>query len=592
MYILGISCYYHDSAVALLKNGQLIAAAQEERFSRKKHDSSFPDLAIEFCLHKADIKAGDLDYIVFYEKPLLKFERLLLSSLSGFPKSWKLFGESMINWFEKKLWIKSKIQRKFDVSAEHVLFIDHHDAHAASAFFCSPFDEAAILTVDGVGEWTTTALGIGKADWKTGADNAIELSQEQQFPHSLGLLYSAFTAFLGFRVNNGEYKVMGMAPYGKPRFLDDIYDNILYVNDDGGFSLNMDYLSYHHSIEKSFSQKFVELFGEPRKPESEFITPLVDPERCDPSSEIARKNQHYADIAASIQRAMEETLLKILNGLHRKTGMDKLCMAGGVALNSMANGRIKQETSFKEIYIQPAAGDAGGALGAALYTWHVLLGKPRSFVMEHTFYGQEYSRDESINALNESGLSFTKPPSQKDLVNNAVSALIEGKVVALFQGRFEWGPRALGNRTILGDPRSAEMKDIINKKIKFREPFRPFAPVVPETKAQDYFENADGIENYYPARFMLSVIPWKEEAQELAPAVNHMGTGRIQTIRREWNPLYYDILQEFGDRTGVYILVNTSFNLKGEPIVSSPADAIKTFKASGIEHLVLGDLWV
>lgn len=592
MNILGISCYYHDAAAALLRDGELVAAAQEERFSRVKHDSSFPGLAIRYCLEEAGIDPEELDYVVFYEKPFVKFERILLSSLASFPRSWSLFGESMINWFEKKLWIKSTIMRELRVRSDKILFVDHHDAHAASTLYCSPFEKAAILTIDGVGEWTTTAMGTGTADWDSGADNRIDLTREQRFPHSVGLLYSAFTAFLGFRVNNGEYKVMGMAPYGSPRFAQDIYDKILARGPDGSFGLNMDYFSYHYSPERSFGRRFVELFGPPREPDSPFLTTKTHPGECDPDSPEVKRNQGYADLAASVQKVTEEILLDMVGKLHRSTGLSKLCMAGGVALNSVANGRIKRESPFEDVYIQPAAGDAGGALGAALYAWHVLLKKPRSFVMEHGFWGKRYRADRTRQALEDAGLSYVAPSDRSELVDLMVEALTRERVVGLYQGRFEWGPRALGNRSILADPRPTSMKDKINSMIKFREPFRPFAPVVPESSAARLFEGMKDAESYLPARFMLAVMPWRPEVRDEVPAVNHMGTGRLQTIRRDDNPTYYDVVKGFGQATGTEVLLNTSFNLRGEPIVASPSDAVATFCRSGIDHMAMDGLWV
>jgi len=592
MYILGISCFYHESAATLIKDGVLIAAAQEERFSRIKHDYSFPIQAIQFCLRQAGINAADLDYVVFYEKPLVKFERILLTTLGTFPRSWRTFGEAMINWFDGKLWIKSLLMRKLGLPENKVLFTDHHMAHAASALFCSPFEETAIMTVDGVGEWTTATLGYGHASWEDGSANEIILTHEQRFPHSLGLLYSAFTAFLGFKVNNGEYKVMGMAPYGKPRFVDKIYDHLIKTQDDGSFWLNMDYFSYHYSPDRSFNGKFIKLFGEPRVPDSYFITTLTDPDEADPDDSHVQQNQYYADVAASIQQVTEETLLKMANSLQRQTGLKRLCMAGGVALNSVANGRILRETLFEEIYIQPAAGDAGGALGAALYVYHVLLHQPRRFVLEHAYWGQEYGDQEIKTTLERVGARYEYISDDELLLGQVVNGLVNGKVIGFYQGRFEWGPRALGNRSILADPRRADMKDIVNKKIKFREPYRPFAPVILEERASDFFEGLEEPERHYPARYMLLVLPWKDGAGNLIPAVNHLGTGRLQTIRREWNPRYYRVIERFGEATGVPVLMNTSFNLRGEPIVSSPVDAWNTFSKSKIDVLVLGQYWV
>ncbi|MFN2168891.1 MAG: carbamoyltransferase, partial [Anaerolineae bacterium] len=498
MYILGISCFYHDSAAALLQDGQLVAAAQEERFSRQKHDFGYPQQAIDFCLRQAGIEAAELDYVVFYEKPLPKFERILMSTLSTFPRSWKVFREAMVAWFDEKLWVKGLLGDRLGVDGERLLFVEHHLSHAASAMFASPFEEAAVLTIDGVGEWTTTALGRASASWQDGSRNRIDLNSEIRFPHSLGLLYSAFTAWLGFRVNNGEYKVMGMAPYGRPRYLDRL-DKVVRVHDDGSFWLNMDYFSYHYSPERTFNGRFVELWGEPRYHEADFFCETTGHDLTG-REEQARRNQYYADVASSVQRLTEETILKMVNHLHRQTGLDSLVMAGGVALNSVANGRIMRESPFDKVYIQPAAGDAGGALGAALYAHHVLLQQPRRFVMEHAFYGEAYGDAACRRFLNERGISYEYVEDEATLAGTVSEALEAGQVVGLFQGRFEWGPRALGNRSILADPRSAEMKEIVNTKIKFREPFRPFAPVVPEERAGEYFD-LQKAEGQYPPRF-------------------------------------------------------------------------------------------
>ena len=607
MYILGISCYYHDSAAVILKDGMLIAAAEEERFSRKKHDSGFPNLAIEFCLREAGITGRDLDYAVFYEKPLLKFERILLSNLQTFPRSWDVFREAMIAWFNQKLWIKGQILTKLDIPDEKLLFVEHHLSHAASAFFCSPFKEAAIVTVDGVGEWTTTTIGKGTAFWENGGyksvdgvatkqdetsrpiSNSIELFGEVKFPHSLGLLYSAFTAFLGFRVNSGEYKVMGMAPYGRPTRMDDIY-KLIEVGDDGSFRMNLDYFSYHHSTSRTFSDKFVELFGSPRVHESDFFTPTTHPHKDHPlwDESTARENQHYADIAASIQRVTEEILLKIATYAHESTGLSKLCLAGGVALNSVANGRILRESPFEDVFIQPAPGDSGGALGAALYVYHVLLGQPRKFVMEHAYWGQEYGPDEVQPALQASGRKYQIVEDPERSAELMVEDMVAGKVISLYQGRFEFGPRALGNRSILADPRSHEMKEIVNERIKFREPFRPFAPVILENRASEFYEGLQDPARHYPLRYMLMVYGTNNEHGEQIPAVTHEGgSGRMQTIREEWNPLYYRTVELFGEATGVPVLLNTSFNLRGEPIVTTPQNALNTFGKSDIDTLYM-----
>ena len=589
MYILGISCFYHDAAAALIKDGKLVAAAEEERFTRVKHDFDFPENAINFCLEHEGLSANDLDYVVFYEKPFHKFERILMTTLQNFPKSWKVFREAMLAWLGDKLWVKSIIKDKVGIEDKKILFGEHHLSHAASAFYPSPFKEAAILTVDGVGEWTTVAMGTGK-----GTD--IKLLKEIKFPHSLGLLYSAFTAFLGFKVNNGEYKVMGMAPYGKPRYIDKIYDNLINVASDGSFWLNMDYFTYHYSDERTFNSKFENLFGKPRPREMNFFTsntrfPSYFGEKPSNYKELCRENEHYADIAASIQRVTEEVLLKLINSLYKETGMKNLCIAGGVGLNSKANGRILRESPFEELFIQPAAGDGGGALGAALHAYHGLMGKPRNFILEHAYWGKDYSESEIKNFLDSKNISYEYFSDDDKLLNRAVDDLVNGKVVGLFQGRFEWGPRALGNRSILADPRSEEMKDIVNTKIKFREPFRPFAPVILEEKTSDFFYG-DNIAKQFTARYMLLVLPLKESKAETINAVNHMGTARLQTIREEWNPRYYKIVKKFGEATGVPVLLNTSFNLRGEPIVNTPANAFNTFSKSGIDVLMLENFMI
>jgi carbamoyltransferase len=591
MYILGISCYYHDAGAALLRDGELVAAAEEERFTRKKHDFSFPEHAIDFCLKQAGISSRELEYVVFYEKPLLKFERILQTTLQTFPRSYPVFRESMITWFNEKLWIKGRILTKLNIPDEKLLFVEHHLSHAASAFFCSPYKEAAILTVDGVGEWTTATLGKATARWGEAGTNQIDLFGEVKFPHSLGLLYSAFTAFLGFKVNSGEYKVMGMAPYGRPNRVEDVYQ-LIEVGDDGSFRLNMDYFSFHVSTSRTYSDKFVQLFGEPRVDESVFYTPTTHPKKDHPQWDeaTAQRNQHYADIAASIQKVTEDILLKIAHHIYQRTGLKNLCMAGGVALNSVANGRILRETPFENLWIQPAAGDSGGALGAALYVYHVLLGHPRKFVMEHAYWGQAYTEPEIRTAIEAAGRKFEYVPDLEKRAEMMVTDMLKGKVIALFQDRFEWGPRALGNRSILADPRKAEMKEIVNARIKFREPFRPFAPVILEERAADYYAGLSDPASHYPLRYMLMVYSTLDGQGSRIQAVTHEGnTGRLQTVRREWNPLYYRAIELFGEATGVPVLLNTSFNLRGEPIVNTPANALNTFGKSDIDTLYMDD---
>lgn len=585
MRILGISCYYHDAAAVLIEDGVLIAAAEEERFTRKKHEFEFPHNAIQFCLHQGNVTGKELDYAVFFEKPFTKFDRLLRTTFQGFPKTYWMFVQSMRTWLMDKLWVKGLIVKSLGIEPSKILFSEHHLSHAASAFFCSPFDEAAVLTSDGVGEWSTTTMGSGK-----GAN--LNLNQELRFPHSIGLLYSAFTAFLGFEVNEGEYKVMGMAPYGVPRYLDKVWQ-VVNQSSDGAFWLDPAYFSFQYSTSRSYSQKFVDLFGEPRDPDVPFFTdstgfPSYYGERPRNFEELSRYNQHYADIAASIQSVTEELILGMARELHRQTGLNRLCLAGGVALNSVANGRILRETPFEELYVQPSAGDGGGALGAALVAWHCALGQEKRFVMEHAFWGQSYGPDEIRGALDDLGVKATLVEDETALVDMTIQRLMDGQVIGWFQNQFEWGPRALGNRSILADPRRADMKDIVNNKIKFREPFRPFAPAVLAEASENYFDLPEP-NRQMAARFMSLVVPVKDAQQDIIPAVNHMGTARIQTVHQEFNPRYYRLIQGFGQATGVPVLLNTSFNVRGEPIVNTPEDSLRTFATSGIDTLVMGN---
>jgi len=591
MYVLGISCFFHDAAAALVKDGLLVAAAEEERFTRKKHDYGFPENAIRFVLNSESIRGQDLDYVAFFEKPFQKFERILMTSLQMFPRALPVFREAMITWMLDKLWVSALITEKVGVPREKILFSEHHLSHAASAYLCSPFDEAAILTVDGVGEWATASYGVGRG-------NEVKLERQIEFPHSLGLLYSAFTAFLGFEVNEGEYKVMGMAPYGEPRYVDKVH-KLVRTNGDGSFHLDMDYFAFHHSTKESYNHRFVELFGEPRPSDLLFFTkdsgfPSYFGERPANYEELCRANQHYADIAASIQRVTEEILLDMANHLQRQTGLKKLCMAGGVALNSVANGRILRETPFEELFIQPSAGDGGGALGAALWAYNSLLGKPRRFVLEHAFWGQSYTDAEVRSFLESEGIRYQRLEEDR-LIDRTVEALQAGEVIGWYQDRFEWGPRALGHRSILADPRRADMKDIVNTKIKFREPYRPFAPAVLSGHVHEYFDAAgvQDLERQYPGRFMLLVFDVKPGKRDVIPAVTHVdGTGRLQTVVREGNSRYHDLIARFGEATGVPVVLNTSFNLRGEPIVNTPQQAYSTFSRSGMDRLVLGNYMV
>jgi carbamoyltransferase len=585
LYILGISCYYHDAAAVLLHDGQVVAAAEEERFSRIKHDFGFPKLAIKFCLEQAGIKGTDLDYVVYFEKPFRKLDRILMMTFQTYPKSWKVFRESMMTWTMDKMWVASTIQSELgDIPKEKILFSEHHLSHAASAFLCSPFDEAAILTVDGVGEWVTGTCGVGRG-------NEIKLLRQMEFPHSLGLLYSAFTAFLGFEVNEGEYKVMGMAPYGQPRYVDKVW-KVVRQNSDGSFALDMDYFSFHYSTDRTFTRRFESLFGEPRPTKLNFFTEGTGFPKYfgDPPSnyrELCKLNQHYADIAASIQKVTEELLLGMARNLQKQTGLKQLCIAGGVGLNSVANSRILRETEFEQLYVQPAAGDGGGALGAALWAYNTLLGHPRTFTMKHAYWGSANSEGEISDFLVQNNIPHHRLKNEDELVDTVVDRLTNAKVVGWSQGRFEWGPRALGSRSILADPRNPEMKDIVNSKIKFREPYRPFAPSVLAESAEKYFELPHAT-LHYPARFMLYVVPVVPSQHSTLPAITHVdGTGRLQTVFKEQSPRYYKLIERFGQATGVPVVMNTSFNLKGEPVVTTPANAFHTFKTSEMDTLVL-----
>jgi len=585
MRILGISCYFHDAAAALLVDGRLVAAAEEERFSRIKHDFGFPTRAIRFCLERGKVSGADLDYVAFFEKPFIKFERILQTALATVPRSHAVFRKAMTTWMLDKLWVKSRIRDNLGIDPSRILFVEHHESHAASAFFCSPFDDAAILTVDGVGEWATATMGHG-------SHSSLTLDREIRFPHSLGLLYSAFTAFLGFEVNEGEYKVMGMAPYGVPRYQDKVW-KLIEVADDGAFSLNLDYFSFHYSSTQTYTSNFEALFGKPRSPETAFFTessgfPSYFGEKPGNYWQLAAENQHYADIAASIQVVTEDILLRMVHGSCARSHTTKLCMAGGVALNSVANGRILRETPVTDLYVQPAAGDSGAAIGAALFVQHQILGAARTFVMEHAYWGAELDPDRIRTTAMASGMRYVECPDETSLLDRTVDLLANGNVIGWAQGGFEWGPRALGNRSILADPRRAEMKDIVNTKIKFREPYRPFAPSVLEERSPDFFDLAEPARQY-PARFMLLVVPVLEQGREKIPAVTHVdGSARLQTVVASANPRYHALIRTFGDATGVPVVLNTSFNLRGEPIVSTPEEAFSTFARSGMDALVLG----
>jgi carbamoyltransferase len=584
MHILGLSCYFHDASAAILRDGTLVAAAEEERFSRVKHDFGFPSRAIEFCLEQAGIRGADVDYVAFFEKPFVKFDRILQTAFAEVPKSGAVFRQAITAWMLDKLWVKNRIREALGVPADRILFAEHHQSHAASAFFCSPFSEAAVLTVDGVGEWATATTGRG-------SDRTIDLTHEIHFPHSLGLLYSAFTAFLGFEVNEGEYKVMGMAPYGRPRFVEEVR-KLLNVSPDGAFALNLEYFEFQHSTTRTYSDAFVKLFGAPRPPEGLFFTessgfPSYFGEKPSNYAQLADANQRYADLAASIQVVTEETLLTMAKAACARAGTTKLCMAGGVALNSVANGRILREAGVTDLFIQPAAGDSGAALGAALFAHHQVLGHPRSFVMEHAAWGQQHEMDDIRTAASETGFRVEECPDEDRMIDRAVELLSSGRVIGWHQGRFEWGPRALGQRSILADPRRAEMKDTVNVKIKFREPYRPFAPSVLQERADEYFDCA-GADAQYPARFMLLVEPVRPSVRSVLPATTHVdNSARLQTVVKAASPRYHELISRFGRATGVPVVMNTSFNLRGEPIVNTPHEAISTFARSGLDALVM-----
>jgi carbamoyltransferase len=551
--ILGISAFYHDSAACLLRDGEVIAAASEERFTRRKHDAGFPANAIRYVLRHGGIQVKDLDYIGFYDKPFLKFERILKTHLATFPRSLPSFLKAMPAWLRAKLWVPQTIQDQLDWDGP-IYFAEHHQSHAASAFLVSPFREAAILTVDGVGEWATSTLGVGR-------DRQIELLKEIRFPHSLGLLYSAFTYYLGFKVNSAEYKVMGLAPYGQPRYADLILDRLVEIRDDGSFKVNMDYFAYDYGLTMT-NGRFADLFGVPvRHPESKL-------------------EQSHKDIAASIQRVLETIVLNMANFLHRTTGLDKLCMAGGVALNCVANGRIQRETPFRQMFIQPAAGDAGGAVGVAAFLYHTLLGHERKWTWRDAYLGPEYSTEEIRSFLDARGVRY-RACERQELLETTARLIEEQQVVGWFQGRMEFGPRALGSRSILADARNPANKDIVNLKIKFRESFRPFAPTVLAEAAPDYFE-MDCLSPY-----MLHVAQVREH-RRVIPSVTHVdGSARIQTVTRDENPLFYDLVKEFDRRTGVPVIINTSFNVRGEPIVCTPEDAYRCFLRTQMDYLVM-----
>jgi carbamoyltransferase len=581
MNILGISAFYHDSAACLVQDGKIISAAQEERFTRKKHDFSFPRNAINFCLQNSGLFPKGIDYVVFYDKPFIKFERILETYLSFAPLGIKSFIKAIPLWIRQKVWMKELIKRELGYEGK-MLFTEHHESHAASAFFPSPYQEAAFLTMDGVGEWATASYGVGR-------DNNIQIMAELNFPHSLGLLYSAFTYYTGFKVNSGEYKVMGLAPYGTPKYKNVILSELLDLKEDGSFTMNMEYFGYCAGLTMT-NGKFDKLFGgPPRKPEF----PLT---------------QREMDLACSVQEVTEEIMMRMARHVYKQTGQKNLCLAGGVALNCVGNGRILREGPFENIWIQPAAGDAGGALGAALFVWYQYLENKRITdskrdFMQGSYLGPRYDDDYIANFLKRRNIPYAKL-NEEEIPERIADLIAQEKVVGWFQGRMEFGPRALGSRSIIGDARSPKMQEVMNLKIKFRESFRPFAPSVIEEKVSEYFE----LDRESP--YMLLVAPVKkeikremtEEEQKLfgldklhvvrsvIPAITHIDySARIQTVNKETNPLYYQMIKKFDEKYGCAVIINTSFNVRGEPIVCTPEDAHRCFMRTNMDYLIMGN---
>jgi carbamoyltransferase len=590
IYILGISAYYHDSAAAIIADGQIVAAAQEERFTRKKHDPGFPEHAIRYCLEEASIALVDVNYVVFYDKPLVKFERLLETYLAYTPKGFRSFLVAIPIWLKEKLFLKSTLKKELaalsnitEKELPQLLFTEHHESHAASAFFPSPFRKAAVLCLDGVGEWATSSVWLGEG-------NLLKPQWELDFPHSLGLLYSAFTYYTGFKVNSGEYKLMGLAPYGEPKYVNLILDNLLDLKADGTFRLDMSYFNYATGLTMT-SSKFHQLFGGP---------PL------EPESKISQKEM---DIARSIQVVTEEIVLRLANTVHQELEVDYLCLAGGVALNCVANGRILREGPFKDIWIQPAAGDAGGALGAALSIWHGYLGNSRSpngidDAMMGAYLGRRYTNDEIKSYLDSIEGKYTQM-DDADLMPKLAEIIDSENVVGWFNGRMEFGPRALGGRSIIGDPRSTKMQSTMNLKIKYRESFRPFAPAIKAERVSDWFD----IDRHSPYMLLVAPVlqekrlPMTKQQKQLfgidklniprseIPAITHVDySARVQTIHQETNPRFHDLIDKFEQRTKCPILINTSFNVRGEPIVASPEDAYRCFMRTEMDYLVMENI--
>ena len=561
MYSLGISCYYHDSAAALLKDGHVVAAVEEERFSRKKFDDGFPKMAIDWCMKEANISPSDLDSVAFYDKPVLKFERLLDNYIAVAPRGLYSFLDVIPKWLHKRLWIKNDVKKILKGFKGEIIFPEHHMSHAAHAFYTSTFDESAILTIDGVGEWSTTSFGYGK-------NNSIKLSKGLQWPHSIGMFYSAFTYFLGFKVNEGEYKLMGLSSYGKPKYRDIILDNLIDVKDDGSIRLNMDYFAFTYDKVMT-NEKFSEVFGIPRRESNE------------------KMEQIHFDIGASAQLVLEEVLLKMAEHVHKQTKMKNLCLGGGVALNGVANYRILKEGPFDNLHIPPSPGDAGSAIGCAQYLYHNykknkrIIEEKSNRIKNNIYVGPSFSNEQIKSFLEKNSIDY-EYLDENELLTKTAKLISEKNIVGWYQGKMEWGPRALGNRSILADPRDANMKDVLNEKIKHRESFRPFAPSILEEYASEYFD----IDISSP--YMLFVAPVKKP--DKIPAVTHVdGTGRLQTVSKLSNPLYYDLITEFFKITDIPVIINTSMNVMGEPIVNTPEQAYQMIVKTDMDFIVMGN---
>ena len=565
MYSLGISCYYHDSAAAILKDGHVVAAVEEERFSRKKFDDGFPRMAIDWCLKEAEITPEQINSVAFYDKPVLKFERLLDNYIAVAPRGLYSFLNVIPKWLHKRLWIKEEIKKHIRGYQGDIIFPEHHMSHAAHTFFTSPFDEAAILTVDGVGEWSTSSFGSAE-------NTSIKLTNDIRWPHSIGMFYSAFTYFLGFKVNEGEYKLMGLSAYGKPKYYDLILNEILDVKNDGSLHLNLKYFAFTYDKVMT-NQKFAELFGIPRREEN-----------------VKAEQIHY-DIAASAQKVLEDIMLKMVNHVHKKTGMKNLCLGGGVALNGVANYRILKEGPFESVHIPPSPGDGGSAIGCAQYLYYIHKKQRRIIVQDHAkriqenvYVGPSFSNDEIKSFLEENNIDY-EYLTREQLLQTTAKLISEQNVVGWYQGKIEWGPRALGNRSILADPRDSKMKDVLNEKIKHRELFRPFAPSILEEYVSEYFDLT------IPSPYMLFVA--KVKKPDKIPAVTHVdGTGRLQTVSREANPLYYDLINDFYKITGVPVVVNTSMNVRGEPIVNTPEQAYAMIIKTEMDYIMMGNYMI